>query len=149
MLKAFFWRISRKYGPKLKFGTWSSIWIKILSKTLLQIISIGAAVVEFYSKLCLGHQFGLAQPLMTFRRLRNGCNTCGKGSASQIVTPGFHIEHFYKLSTTTYRSWLSNFPISTPFPSENYWIHCCKLFPSSNLQVNAQITRGNPYTRRA
>jgi hypothetical protein len=34
---------------------------------LLQIIFIDAAVAEFYSKLCLGHQFGLAQPLMAFR----------------------------------------------------------------------------------
>jgi hypothetical protein len=35
---------------------------------LLQIIFIGAAVAEFYSKLCLGHQFGLAQPLMVFHK---------------------------------------------------------------------------------
>jgi hypothetical protein len=41
---------------------------------LLQIIFIGAAVSEFYSKLCLGHQFGLAQPLMAFRKLDSFLN---------------------------------------------------------------------------
>ena len=54
-------------GHKLKIYFCSSIYIKILSKFLLQIMFLGAVVVEFYSIYGLAHIIWTAQPLIPFQ----------------------------------------------------------------------------------